>query len=651
MSASEEINENLTILARLQQEFEEFQLSCRESEIDLEKELADKEIKLEELLLKSRETDQAIETIKEKYFKNECEISRLQNEQEAMKKKIKNYEKQMQELEQLNNQWENSAKVLEYSKLTLEERLYQAEENAILYKEELDEISQNKIVEIQRLKDHFKELKEELYSIEISSPSDDRHRHHSPTPSLKHTIEHSITIPAGAFTRSKNPSRNTSRNVSRKASFDENSSKESVKVLVIFRPPTQSEIWDEQVLSIEANSIQFKEKNKEPKSFDFEKVFIPGTSTENIFKEIEDSIQRLAIGGNACVMAYGQTGSGKTYTMNAMISLSLNKLEEILTEDYDVSLQCIEIYNEQIKDLLTDEGYSKNLKDTLAKAEVKLSEDWRTTSWDLVQKAISRRTTKFTECNEKSSRSHAIVWFTISGPAGIGKVQFVDLAGSERIGKSQVVGDTLKEALLINKSLSALQDVISALENRQKHIPYRNSMLTQVLQSTLGGSESIVNMIMNCSPSMDSLNETLCTLALGSRVKAVDLGFIIRKNIVTKEIERTLTLLEKERSDKNSMLRTLDKLQRDLESSQIALKDKDNKIAILKSRMNQKEKDYLNKKMDTHIIISSHKKKNRHEESEIRVSSLSPTNLISPTSYGNSRIPTMVNLKLSKKDN
>jgi hypothetical protein len=204
-----------------------------------------------------------------------------------------------------------------------------------------------------------------------------------------------------------------------------------------------------------------------------------------------------------------------------------------------------------------------------------------------------------------------------------------------------VVGDTLKEAVLINKSLTALQDVVTALENRQKHIPYRNSMLTQILQPTLGGSESLVTMIMNCNPAVDSLSETLCTLALASRVKAVDLGFFIRKNLVNKEVERTLSLLEKERAEKNSLLRMLDKLKRDLEILGTTLKDKDCKISSLVAKV--RGKGEFRKSTDL--------RKKSNDLEGARVGSLSPTYLNSPLSPsgGSSRIPTLVSLKFRKE--
>jgi Kinesin-like protein len=175
----------------------------------------------------------------------------------------------------------------------------------------------------------------------------------------------------------------------------------------------------------------------------------------------------------------------------------------------------------------------------------------------------------------------------------MGKIQFVDLAGSERINKSKVSGDTLKETLHINKSLSALQDVITALETKSDHIPYRNSLLTRLLQPTLGGSESKVTVILTCSPCEDSINETLTTLALGTRIKSVDLCWAFKKNIKSLEVERTLSLLEKERSEKLALLRKLEKLDRDYENFHLAMKEKDLRLASMSVMLKQTEKKHV----------------------------------------------------------
>ena len=140
----------------------------------------------------------------------------------------------------------------------------------------------------------------------------------------------------------------------------------------------------------------------------------------------------------------------------------------------------------------------------------------------------------------------------------------MDLAGSERMNKSNCKGDVLKETLAINRSLSALQDVMTALENKSSHVPYRNSVLTRMLQPTLSRHDSIVTMIFMVSPIEASCGETISTLSLGVRLKAVELGGGVQKQIETQEVERTLKLLEKEREEKNSILRKLEKLERDL---------------------------------------------------------------------------------------
>lgn len=223
-------------------------------------------------------------------------------------------------------------------------------------------------------------------------------------------------------------------------------------------------------------------------------------------------------------------------------------------------------------------------------AEIKLENNWYTQSLQLIHQASMKRSTKYTESNSTSSRSHCIYTLKVCKGKDSGIIQFVDLAGSERINKSKATGDVLKETLLINKSLSALQDVIAALETKQNHVPYRNSMLTRLLQTTLGGAESMVTVILNCNPCEESSGETTCTLALGTRLRSVDLGYNIRKNLKNEEVERTLRLLEKERADKNLILRKLDKLERDIESYQYAIKDRDSKIGGLIIKVKNKEK-------------------------------------------------------------
>ncbi|KAL1563861.1 Kinesin-like protein KIN-14P [Salvia divinorum] len=142
---------------------------------------------------------------------------------------------------------------------------------------------------------------------------------------------------------------------------------------------------------------------------------------------------------------------------------------------------------------------------------------------------LQNRAKSSTAMNERSSRSHSIVSIHTrgtdlkSGSSLRGSLHLVDLAGSERIDRSEVTGDRLKEAQHINKSLSALGDVVFALLQKSAHVPYRNSKLTQVLQSSLGGHAKTL-MFVQLNPDATSFSETLSTLKFAERVSGVELG-------------------------------------------------------------------------------------------------------------------------------
>lgn len=549
--------------------------------------MQEKDEKIEALSNKLESLESDYKLLYKKYESESAAVSQYMTEIDNLKKKLRAYENQKRDLEVLNDQWEQSARILEYSKQELEERLNQAEETAILYKEDYEELSSKKEEETRRLTDQLNELKQEL-SV-FSSEKNDKSK---VKPQI--VMNEKIFIPGCS---NKGSSKPASRNASVgpavgttvRESQDISDCSQSVKVVIRVRPPLKGEVWDKTNFSVSDQKIIIKENKpkSESKTFEFENIVTFDQDEDHMYNQINEGISAAMNGKNACILAYGQTGSGKTYTMNSILEKAVSQLSTM--NDLEISLQCIEVYNEQVINLCTTDSPSKS-KDSLEVPEQHLGKNWQDSVIRIIKDAMTRRTTKFTDCNERSSRSHAIYSLILYSNNSACKIQFVDLAGSERVSKSNVSGETLKEALLINKSLSALQDVISALENKQKHVPYRNSTLTKLLQSTLGGRESVVTMIVNCSPSNESLNETICTLNLASRVKSVDLGFFIRKNLKTQEVERTLTLLEKERGEKNSLLRTLDKLQRDLESYQFAVKDRDNKIAMLNNKIKTRDK-------------------------------------------------------------
>ncbi|KAM0844619.1 hypothetical protein ACQ4PT_056921 [Festuca glaucescens] len=266
------------------------------------------------------------------------------------------------------------------------------------------------------------------------------------------------------------------------------------------------------------------------KSFTFNKVFGPAATQEEVFSDMQPLIRSVLDGFNVCIFAYGQTGSGKTYTMSGPNLLSeqsvgvnyraLNDLFNLQAQrkgtiDYEISVQMIEIYNEQ-KGLAVPDASIVPVTSTSDVVEV-------------MNQGQKNRAVGSTAINDRSSRSHSCLTVHVqgrditSGAILRGCMHLVDLAGSERVDKSEVVGDRLKEALYINKSLSALGDVIASLTQKNSHVPYRNSKLTQLLQDSLGGQEKTL-MFVHISPEPDAVNETISTLKFAERVASVELG-------------------------------------------------------------------------------------------------------------------------------
>ncbi|XP_038904817.1 kinesin-like protein KIN-14P isoform X3 [Benincasa hispida] len=288
------------------------------------------------------------------------------------------------------------------------------------------------------------------------------------------------------------------------------------------------------------------------KLFKFNKVYSPASTQGEVFTDIQPLIRSVLDGYNVCIFAYGQTGSGKTYTMTGPNGATkenwgvnyraLNDLFEISQTrsgaiSYEVGTQMVEIYNEQVRDLLSSNASQKKLGILthsqpfgLAVPDATLLPVNSTSDViELMDIGLKNRAVGATAMNERSSRSHSIVTIHVrgtdlkGGSSLHGNLHLVDLAGSERVDRSEVTGDRLKEAQHINKSLSALGDVIFALAQKSSHVPYRNSKLTQVLQSSLGGQAKTV-MFVQLNPDVNSYSESLSTLKFAERVSGVELG-------------------------------------------------------------------------------------------------------------------------------
>jgi kinesin family member 3B len=287
-----------------------------------------------------------------------------------------------------------------------------------------------------------------------------------------------------------------------------------------------------------------------PAQFTYDAVYDQASRQPDVYNETARPIVDSVLQGyNGTVFAYGQTGTGKTFTMEGsdrndpeMRGVIPNSFHHIFTEiarsegvEFLVRASYLEIYLDEIRDLLNanqnqrlevherpDSGvYVKDLNSYVVKNVREIEK--------VMNAGSKNRKTGATNMNEHSSRSHAVFIITVErsdkGPDGkdhirVGKLNLVDLAGSERQKKTGAEGTRLDEASKINQSLAALGNVIAALTEGSKHIPYRDSRLTRMLQDSLGGN-SLTVMIANIGPADYNADETGSTLRFASRAKLI----------------------------------------------------------------------------------------------------------------------------------
>ena len=331
--------------------------------------------------------------------------------------------------------------------------------------------------------------------------------------------------------------------------------KGNIRVYMRCRPPTKKELeqFGDEAICVsfppgEENEVKLINEKGREKVWEFDKLFNLESSQSEIYSEVSALVTSVLDGYNVCIFAYGQTGSGKTYTMagpsddKGVNTRSLDELFEKVEErkgewEDTVAISVLEVYNEEIRDLLSDGSHTDKLEirqieggggqhvPGLKIVEVSNMRDIESH----LATADSNRASACTNMNEHSSRSHMILCVyvqctnLITGVVSRGKLNLVDLAGSERVNKSGAQGQAMKEAQNINKSLSALGDVIQARGAKQAHVPFRNSTLTYLLQDSLS-QDSKTLMFVCISPVLYNSEESFCSLNFASRVRAVELG-------------------------------------------------------------------------------------------------------------------------------
>lgn len=292
----------------------------------------------------------------------------------------------------------------------------------------------------------------------------------------------------------------------------------------------------------------------------FDRVFDQYSSQAEVYEHTaKHLIDGVMTGFNATVFAYGATGSGKTHTMIGNTSMPgvmpqalqdlFARIEERRDETiFTIFISYLEIYNEQIRDLLVEGATSLELRvssnDTAVVAGLSQHKvDSADEIMDLLLCGNTRRAVSPTDANEVSSRSHAVLQVAVQqkdrtadvrAAVKMGKLALIDLAGSERACVSNNCGARLKEGANINKSLLALGNCINALGEGAKkggkvHVPYRNSKLTRLLKDSLGGNCRTV-MIATVSPSSLSYEDSLNTLKYANRAKNIRMQ--VKRNVV-----------------------------------------------------------------------------------------------------------------------
>ncbi|XP_043246888.1 kinesin-like protein KIN-14I [Amphibalanus amphitrite] len=317
--------------------------------------------------------------------------------------------------------------------------------------------------------------------------------------------------------------------------------------------------------------------DKGQREFQFDRVFTEDTSQQRIFDEVESLVQSSMDGYNVCICAYGQTGSGKTHTLlgdeqaPGVAPRAFRRLFELAQAraaqtSCAISTYMLELYNDRLVDLLAPAGartdekleVKKDRRGTVVVSGAALLPCQDAAHLQLLfERAVGARRTGATRMNAASSRSHLVIGVTVEATSRVngavtrGKLSLLDLAGSERAAKSGADADQLREANAINKSLSALADVISSLTAGQNFIPYRNSKLTMLMQDSLGGNAKTL-MFVNISPAQYNLDETLTSLQYASRVKQITNS--AARNADNKEITRLKNVIAKLKQKSETIL-------------------------------------------------------------------------------------------------
>jgi len=344
---------------------------------------------------------------------------------------------------------------------------------------------------------------------------------------------------------------------------------ETVKVCARFRPRNKIEALKNEnpeeliTLNDDGASIDIcMEKGKKPRTFTFDVIFPTNTNQKQVFDIMGKSVVDNVMNGfNSTLFAYGQTGAGKTFTLVGkldtpelfgVIPRAGQYLFECLEsnkelQSFVVKMNVCEIYLEKLKDLLRPSAKELRIrvkKNGATYIEVIHEEYVKNIAevFNLMNMGFSNRSTASTNMNAESSRSHCVFCFMVKQTLTDGQIRnsrlyVCDLAGSERVAKTGAKGSVFEEAKAINASLSALGNVINALSEGAKHMPYRDSKLTFLLKDSLAGNTKTVLFV---AATLDSWNieETVSTMRFAERAKKIKNKVVVNRNFSPAQMKK-----------------------------------------------------------------------------------------------------------------
>ncbi|XP_020084816.1 kinesin-like protein KIN-7A isoform X2 [Ananas comosus] len=333
------------------------------------------------------------------------------------------------------------------------------------------------------------------------------------------------------------------------------------------KDPVAWECIDDHTILYTASS---QDRSSSPASYTFDRVFGPSCLTETVYEEGAKDVALSALTGiNATIFAYGQTSSGKTYTMRGVTESAVNDIYKHIgntpERSFLIKISAMEIYNENVKDLLKPDSGSLRLLDDPEKGTIveKLEEEIVKDSQHLrhlIGICEAQRQVGETALNDTSSRSHQIIRLTVESSlrensgcvkSFVASLNFVDLAGSERAAQTNANGTRLKEGCHINRSLLTLTTVIRKLSigKRSGHIPYRDSKLTRILQLSLGGNARTA-IICTMSPALSHVEQSRNTLFFATCAKEVtntaQVNMVVSDKQLVKHLQKEVARLEAE---------------------------------------------------------------------------------------------------------